>query len=115
MKLEFSENQISWDLDGGIFSIGVENIEQAIFSKSQNVIAALIQENKSSKKIVILETSGEIRHEIEQPKNHHFNYLGSNRGYDLAIMSKVNITGWRDWWFSINAKKGVLENLGDGR
>jgi hypothetical protein len=115
MKLEISENQISWDLEGEIVSIGVENIEQAIFSKSQNVIAALILENQSSHKIVILETNGEIRHEIEQPKNHHFNYLGSNRGNDLAIMSKVNKTGWRDWWFSIDAKKGVLENLGEGR
>jgi hypothetical protein len=115
MKLEISKNQISWDLEGAIVSIRVESVEQAIFSERQGVIAALVLENQSFQKIVILETNGEIRHEIKQPKDHHFNYLGSNRGNDLAIMSTINKTGWRDWWFSIDASKGVLENLGEGR
>ena len=115
MKLQILENHLSWTLDGTPISIRVENLEQAVFSENQNVIAALVYENSKSQKIRIYEPNGTIRLEIEQPKDHHFNCLGSNRGIDLAVMSKVKKCGWHDWWFSINAKEGLVEELGEGR
>jgi len=114
MKLHILENQISWTLDGAPYAIQIENLEHAIFSENQNVIAALIAGNPKSQKIRIYEPNGTIRHEIKQPKDHYFNYLGSNRGQDLAVMSKVKKIGWNDWWFSIDAKEGVLNEFGEG-
>ncbi len=115
MKLQISENQLSWTLGGTPLSIHIENLDQAIFSENQNVIAALVCENPNSQKIRIYELNGKVRLEIDQPEDHCFNYLGSNRGKDLAVMSKVKKFGWHDWWYSINAKEGLLEELGEGR
>jgi hypothetical protein len=115
MKLQISENQLSWTLDGSPYVIHIDNLEQAIFSENQNVIAVLAGENSKSQKIRVYELNGTIRHEIEQPKDHYFNYLGSNRGKDLAVMSKVRTGGWHDWWFEIDAKEGELDELGEGR
>ena len=115
MKLEISKDRISWDLDGTPFSIRVENLDHALFGEDQNVIAALVSESPTSQKIIIYEPNGTIRHEIEQPKDHRFNCLGSNRGKDLAVLTKVEQFRWHDWWFSINAQQGVLEMLGEGR
>ena len=113
--MQISENEVSWVLDGTPFAIKIENLEQAIFSESQNVVVALVSENPKSQKIMIYDTTGTIRHEIEQPKDHYFNCLGSNRGEDLAVMSKVKKVGWYDFWFAINAKEGKLDELGEGR
>ena len=115
MKLQISISDISWEFEDTPISIRVDNLKQALYGDDQNVIAVLAAENEKSQKILIFEVNGEIRHEITQPEDHYFNCLGSNRGRDLAVMSKVNKMGWKDWWFAINAKSGKLESLGEGR
>ena len=108
-------SRVSWEIEDTPITIRVDNLEQALYGEDQNVIAVLTAESEKSQKILIIEMNGKIRHEITQPENHNFNCLGSNRGRDLAVMSKVNKMGWKDWWFAINATSGKLESLGEGR
>ncbi len=115
MKVQVSDNHISWSIADSNVSFQIDNLDQALFSEDQNVVAALVSENSTSRKIIIYDLNGKIRCEIEQPSEHYFNYLGPHIENDLAVMSKINKSGWRDWWFSINTKDGLLKSLGEGR
>lgn len=115
MESVISGNEVVWRDGGHAVSIVEADVQQALHCATQAVVVTLAGRDPSSMRISLYELSGAKRHEIKQPPEHYFNYLGVNRGYEAAVLSKVYNVGWQDWWFRINTETGELHALGEGR
>ncbi|WP_373034144.1 hypothetical protein [Sulfurovum sp.] len=115
MEILTKDNVATWDLGGTVVVIEVQHLHQALFDKDNNVVVALSGQIKKPMLITIFSVEGNEICQISEPKDCYFNYIGKNRGHDVAVMGTVYMSGWLDWWFSINIQSGSLESLGEGR
>jgi hypothetical protein len=115
MEIRFDNNTAQWDFDGRHIVIEGPALRQAMFSKQLNVIITLCGEEKKPNLITCYDPHGKKLKEIKETKDCYFNYLGENRGHDVAVMTTAYIQGWHDWWYAIDIENGNLVSLGEGR
>lgn len=65
--------------------------------------------------ISVHDLRGSVICRFDESKDVHFNCLGANRDYGLAVMATTYKSGWCDWWYGLNLDTGELVSLGEGR
>lgn len=115
MDIDVSCHTAEWVCDGRKVVIEEHSLHQAIYSHQLNLVVALCGADKEPKYISLYDPNGIRLKEISEPADCYFNYLGENRGHEVAVMVKTYISGWVDWWYRIDVENGELVSLGEGR
>ena len=115
MKINLTNYFAEWNTGEKLIRIEEQNLHQVIYSSQSNSVIALCHSENQHNSIIIYTIDGTKLFTINEPDNCHFNYIGSNRNFDIAVMVKEHKSGWLDWWYGIECKSGKLISLGEGR
>lgn len=115
MNIDVNSHTAEWIYDGRKVVIEEHSLHQAIYSHQLNMVVSLCGAEKEPKHISLYDPNGKKLKEISEPTKCYFNYLGENRGHDVAVMAKAYVSGWVDWWYYIDIENGELVSLGEGR
>ena len=108
-----SLHSLTWKIGNEIGTFQTEDdIISSAYSPKNNLVLLLTQSDNAefSNRLLGLESDGEIRFDVKEPKEYWFYYLSSHVNCETAVVciSKGNAL---DWYFSINPESGELRSL----
>lgn len=88
MNITINGENAEWDYDGVQAKISEKLLRQALFSDQNNIIITLHGSSTKRSFISRYELNGNKLREIEEPKKCNLNYIGENRGNDVAVLAQ---------------------------
>ncbi|MGQ7273726.1 hypothetical protein [Marinobacter sp. V034] len=104
------KGKVSWRFKGELFSMEVEEIDQAIVDNKHNGIVILSGKNNNLPTRLTAVLSDGSSFDLSCPKKFSFYYLSEHAeiGISVVCVSPDPVNGWRDWHFGIDYEKKEL-------